>query len=144
MTYWHPDDYDDEGNLKAPWWFWLILLYLLKEWGVVAAGMMAHSVTISEWIVSGGWSMLCPGFLALLCGCLYPLRGRNQGIAKATFILLLSVVLLALVLNVVVGLSAWWDASPELTLQVSLGCFSFACLLMCTCSTRLYAVFLIK
>lgn len=144
MRYWHADDYDDEGNLKAPWWYWLVLLYQIKEWGVLTAGMMANSAAVSEWVMAAGWPTLCPGILALWCVCLYPLRGRGHRIARLAWGCLLTALLMSLTLNVVYSLQFWRHGEPQFLLQVSLGCVSVACLLSCLCSARLHAVFLGK
>ncbi|EQA8868582.1 DUF2919 family protein [Citrobacter braakii] len=142
MRYWLADDYDDEGNLKAPWWYWLVLLYQMKEWVILAAGMMANSVEVSNWIVTEGWPTLVPGFLALCCICLYPLRSHCCRIAKIAWCCLLIAGCVSLALNVVYGIQFWRDGVPQFLLQISLGCFSVTCLLSCLCSVRLHDVFL--
>ncbi|END4907016.1 DUF2919 family protein, partial [Salmonella enterica subsp. enterica serovar Newport] len=88
--HYHADDYDDAGNLKAPWWFWLILLYLLQGWWLIALGMAMQSYDIPDVLQSRGWLILFPGFCAFQALFIYPLRGRWYRVSAASRLILLA------------------------------------------------------
>ncbi|END4907009.1 DUF2919 family protein, partial [Salmonella enterica subsp. enterica serovar Newport] len=89
----HADDYDDAGNLRAPWWFWFILLYLLQEWWLLALGMAMQSYAITDVLQSRGWLILLPGLCAFQALFIYPLRGRLCRLSAASRLILLTGVL---------------------------------------------------
>ncbi|EBL0368739.1 DUF2919 domain-containing protein [Salmonella enterica] len=37
------EDYDDEGNLKAPVWLWAVVTWMLLPWWLTAAGIVSHN-----------------------------------------------------------------------------------------------------
>ncbi|EBW2650751.1 DUF2919 family protein [Salmonella enterica subsp. enterica serovar Newport] len=127
--HYHADDYDDAGNLKAPWWFWLILLYLLQGWWLIALGMAMQSYDIPDVLQSRGWLILFPGFCAFQALFIYPLRGRWYRVSAASRLILLAGVVLMTGHDVYHGIMAFREQEDVWTsFWLSLVCFDVVCL----------------
>lgn len=124
----HADDYDDAGNLRAPWWFWFILLYLLQEWWLLALGMAMQFYAITDVLQSRGWLMLLPGLCAFQALFIYPLRGRwFRGIVVSWFILLTGVLVMT-GHDVYQGIMDFRLQDERISFWLSLVCFDVVCL----------------
>ncbi|MFS6817605.1 DUF2919 family protein [Citrobacter meridianamericanus] len=135
------ENYDDEGNLKAPWWFWLVLLYLLQYWALTIVGMAMQSSEISNLVIGWGWGGFLPGVCALWVGVTYPLRGRWKGVCHSGYILLIVGSVIILGNDIVEGWFAYKNGDMRMWLWASRGCFSLACLLSVAGSRRLRCVY---
>ncbi|EDK5264437.1 hypothetical protein CI424_25235 [Salmonella enterica subsp. enterica serovar Enteritidis] len=124
----HADDYDDVGNLKAPWWFWFILLYLLQEWWVLALGMAMQSYAITDVLQSRGWLILLPGLCAFQALFIYPLRGRCPRGSAVSRLILLTGVLVMTGHDVYQGIMAFLLQDERISFWLSLVCFDTVCL----------------
>ncbi|WP_394853551.1 DUF2919 family protein [Citrobacter freundii] len=124
----HEDDYDDAGNLKAPWWFWLILLYLLQGWWLIALGLAMQSYAIADIMQSRGWIILLPGLCAFQVLVIYPLRGRFYRLSAASRLTLLAGVLLMTGHDVYQGTMAFRLQDDHISFWLSLVCFDVVCL----------------
>lgn len=83
------EDYDDEGNLKAPVWLWAVVAWMLLPWWLTAAGIVSHNTpaltealypTMTDTLIS----LLAAIPVVLLC-VVYPLRGRYPVAALMTY-----------------------------------------------------------
>ena len=124
----HADDYDDAGNLKAPWWFWFILLYLLQEWWLLALGMAMQSYAITDVLQSRGWLILLPGLCAFQALFIYPLRGRWPRGSAVSRLILLTGVLVMTGHDVYQGIMAFRLQDERISFWLSLVCFDAGCL----------------
>ncbi|EKO5069741.1 DUF2919 family protein [Salmonella enterica] len=124
----HADDYDDAGNLKVPWWFWFILLYLLQEWWLLALGMAMQSYVITDVLQSRGWLILLPGLSAFQALFIYPLRGRWHRGSTVSWLILLAGVLLMTGHDVYQGIMAFGLQDERISFWLSLTCFDVVCL----------------
>ncbi|EDK5264430.1 hypothetical protein CI424_25200 [Salmonella enterica subsp. enterica serovar Enteritidis] len=124
----HADDYDDAGNLKAPWWFWFILLYLLQEWWVIALGMAMQSYDILDVLQSRGWLILLPGLCAFQALFVYPLRGQWLRMSTVSWLILLAGVLLMVGYDMYQGIVAIRLQDEQISFWLSLMCFDVVCL----------------
>lgn len=140
-SHYHADCYDDDGNLKAPWWLWLVLLYLLQNWGVTVVGMSMQSSAISEMVIHWGWGGLLPGVCALWVGGTYPLRGRWVGVRRGGYVLLLLGTFIMMGNDGIKCWLAYKSGDMQVWLWASRGCFSLACLLSVVGSRRLRHVY---
>lgn len=126
--HYHADDYDDAGNLKAPWWFWFILLYLLQAWWLLALGMAMQSYAITDVLQSRGWLILLTGLCAFQTLFIYPLRGRWPRASTVSGRILLTGVLVMTGHDVFQGIMAFRLQDERIFFWLSLVCFDTGCL----------------
>ncbi|HEC8685140.1 TPA: DUF2919 family protein [Salmonella enterica subsp. enterica serovar Oranienburg] len=83
------EDYDDEGNLKAPVWLWAVVAWMLLPWWLTAAGIVSHNTpalaeTLYPTMTDTLISLVAANPAVLLC-VVYPLRGRYPVAALMTY-----------------------------------------------------------
>ncbi|ECJ2556702.1 DUF2919 domain-containing protein [Salmonella enterica subsp. salamae] len=82
------EDYDDEGNLKAPVWLWAGVAWMLLPWWLTAAGIVSHNTPpVAETLYPTMTVMvinLVAALPAVLLCAVYPLRGRYPRMALLT------------------------------------------------------------
>lgn len=83
------EDYDDEGNLKAPLWMWAGVVWLLLSWWLTVVGIVSHDTppvvevlypTVPDTVIS-----LVAALPAVLLCAVYPLRGRYPRVSLLTY-----------------------------------------------------------
>lgn len=143
---WRAEDYDDEGNLKAPFWMWVGVAWMLLPWWLMAAGIAANdTLRVAEILYPDmadmvtGLIVSLPGFL--LCA-VYPLRGRRPrwslGVYGAAFAgLALEIMRLGSVMLRLTDL----EMATRGDLLLSVMCVDFAVLLGMVMTPRLWTVF---
>ncbi|EIW8335913.1 DUF2919 family protein [Salmonella enterica] len=139
-----PDDFDDNGLLKAPVLFWVGLVMLARAWWL--AGLAIASEHGGYWFVrfypdvALQWLGLLTGLSALVMLFCYPVRSQFPGLVRVVFLLMLATALAAAVCDGLVlarQLLEEQDAGCWLLL-----CMDVACLSMLLPDRRLRAVFL--
>lgn len=140
-------DYDAQGNLTVPWWFWGVIGWLLMPWWLVGIGIAQNRpLEIADVIFPTEQATI----LGLVCGvpvwslCFaYVLRGRFPRIISVLYILTLVVTLCA------VGEQLWDVFEPyyhgmfgeDDSLRGCVVCFNLAALLLLLLSLRVWDVF---
>ncbi|CUR95071.1 hypothetical protein B1R47_25270 [Salmonella enterica subsp. enterica serovar Weltevreden] len=140
------DDYDEDGNLKAPMWFWVTLLWLLFPWWLTVIGMAQKSPLDITQILYPSLIDNVIGLLAsapaLLIFLTYPIRGRYPQWGRQSYFILLGLGSLELIYQ-----GGQLIASPiyanewSNSLILSILCFNLAALLSIALSTRLHHIF---
>ncbi|EBY2668967.1 DUF2919 domain-containing protein [Salmonella enterica subsp. enterica serovar Teko] len=112
-TAYQPDDFDDNGLLKAPVLFWIGLVLLARAWWFVM--LMNMTTSGDRWQLSSIWPDIrlqlvafgvgIPGMVMLF---VYPLRDRLPGFSRFTYVL----ILVALLVMVLVNLTGLMSAPP--------------------------------
>ncbi|HFZ7815579.1 TPA: DUF2919 family protein [Salmonella enterica subsp. enterica serovar Chester] len=140
------EDYDDEGNLKAPVWLWAGVAWLLLPWWLTAAGIVSHSTpamaeTLYPTMTVTVINLVAALPAALLCA-VYPLRGRYPRVALLTYgaVYLGQTVMLFSTGGVMLMQDGWSLADSE-DLLLSCLCVDFAVLLGLLLTPRLWTVF---
>ncbi|ENP9883693.1 DUF2919 family protein [Salmonella enterica] len=137
-----PDDFDDNGLLKAPVLFWGGLVMLARAWWL--AGLVIASDHGGYWLVqfypdvTQQWSGLLTGLPALAMLFCYPVRSQFPGLVRVVFLLMLATALAAAVCD---GLALARQAPEEQDAVWLLLCADVACLSMLLPDRRLRAVF---
>ncbi|EAU2710384.1 DUF2919 family protein [Salmonella enterica] len=137
-----PDDFDDNGLLKAPVFFWVGLVMLARTWWL--AGLAIVSEHGGYWFVQFypdvtlQWPGLLTGLPALVMLFCYPVRSQFPGLVRVVFLLMLATALTAVVCD---GLALARQAPEEQDVAGLLLCADVACLSMLLPDRRLRAVF---
>ncbi|ECA3795114.1 DUF2919 domain-containing protein [Salmonella enterica subsp. enterica] len=139
------EDYDDEGNLKAPLWMWAGVVWLLLPWWLTVVGIVSHDTpsvaealypTVPDMVIS----LVAALPVGLLCA-VYPLRGRYPRVSLLTY----GAVFAGLVVevlragSVMLRLTGRGDDDTELLLSCL--CVDFAALAGMLLTSRLWTVF---
>lgn len=87
--YYRADDYDNEGNLKAPPWMWVGVVWLLLPWWLTAAGIVSGSKLLIAEVLYPSTpdaviSLVAALPIVVLC-VVYPLRGRLPRVSLLTY-----------------------------------------------------------
>ncbi|EAY4774541.1 DUF2919 domain-containing protein [Salmonella enterica] len=140
----HPDDFDDNGLLKAPFLFWAGLVVLARAWwlAVLVAILAPAGNTEAGFLWPDIWfqlTALVTGVPVLVMLFIYPLRGRWPALSRTVYVLILAA-LLVMVLADLAGLMVVppgrWDAGWMFL------CLDIACVVMLWPDRRLRSVFI--
>ncbi|EAV3690114.1 DUF2919 family protein [Salmonella enterica] len=140
--YYRAEDYDDEGNLKAPVWMWRGMLWLLLPWWLMAVGMASgDTLLVADILYPTPADTVISLLLALpsvaLCA-VYPLRGRYPRLSLLTY----GTVFMGLTLEQVRAFSVLWrDSGAGSDAVVSVMLVDFAVLVAMLLTPRLWTVF---
>ncbi|EMJ2324010.1 DUF2919 family protein [Salmonella enterica] len=139
-----PDDFDDNGLLKAPVLFWVGLVVQARAWWL--AGLMAMMAPAGN--TGGGFLWpdfrfqlvsLATGVPGMVMLFIYPLRNRWPGLSRANYML----ILLALFVMALVDLTGLMVASRrEWDMGWFFLCLDTACVVMLYPDRWLWEVFL--
>ncbi|EDI1752638.1 hypothetical protein GD488_24455 [Salmonella enterica] len=139
------EDYDDEGNLKAPVWMWAGAVWLLLPWWLTAVGMMSGSTPLMAEVLYPTSpdvviSLVTALPVAALCA-VYPLRGRLPRVSLLTYGAVFAGQVMELLRtgSVLLRETGWGYDGTDLLLSCL--CVDFAVLLGMLLSSRLWAVF---
>lgn len=143
------DDYDEDGNLKAPFWFWVALLWLLCPWWLAAIGIaqkapLSITVLLYPTLIDNIISLV-GGVPVLLMCLIYPIRGKYPQWGQRCYLIL--IVLDGLVIMYLGAqwlLSATYSSKGDNDLLLGMLCFNLAALLSISFSLRLRRVFVVK
>ncbi|ECB7874659.1 DUF2919 domain-containing protein [Salmonella enterica] len=140
------EDYDEDGNLKAPIWFWGALLWLLFPWWLTVIGMAQKTPLDITQILYPSLIDNVIGLLAsapvLLMYLLYPIRGRYPRWGRRSYFILLVLGGLELIYQgAQLIISPIYANEDNNNLMISILCFNLAALLSIALSSRLYYVF---
>lgn len=132
--------YDSNGDLTAPRWFWLLMVWQLFPWWLTAGGVAAER-DLTDTLFPSQTLLI----LALLCGVpvflmlfIYPLRGQTTGLAQLAAVLLWSGVMAATLLAAFILLTG---PSAGEGLYGCVLCVHLACMVLLTFTPRLWMVF---
>ncbi|ELO0596430.1 DUF2919 family protein [Salmonella enterica] len=139
------EDYDDEGNLKAPLWMWAGVVWLLLPWWLTAVGIVSHDTptvaealypTMPDTVIS-----LLSALPAVLLCAVYPLRGQYLRVSLLTYGLVFAgqTVEVLRIGSVLLRLTGW--PSEDTDLLLSFMCVDFAVLTGMLLTPRLWTVF---
>lgn len=140
------DDYDEYGNLKAPIWFWVTLLWLMFPWWLTVIGMAQKAPLDVAQILYPSLIDNIIGLLVstpvLLMYLIYPVRGKYPLWGRRSYFILLALGGLELMYQGCQLLISLTCANEENNnLMISMLCFNLAALLSIALSTRLHHVF---
>ncbi|EDU7787259.1 TPA: DUF2919 family protein, partial [Salmonella enterica] len=139
------EDYDDEGNLKAPVWLWAGVAWMLLPWWLAAAGIVSHNTpamaetlypTLPDMLIS-----LLAALPAVLLCVVYPLRGRYPVAALMTYGTVYVGLVLELLRTGSVFLRMPWWISDSADLLLACLSVDFAVLVGLLLTPRLWTVF---
>ncbi|ECW0910505.1 TPA: hypothetical protein ACIUI9_004164 [Salmonella enterica subsp. enterica serovar 13,23:b:-] len=118
----YPDKYyDSQGDLGAPYWFWLLLLWQTRAWWEIALMMAGVSFGRSAGDGDLPWwgGELLAGVPAIAMVYCYTLRGR-QRVSRWSYLLLTAGAGVLLLMT----LWKWYISTPPVkSLWLSLSCF---------------------
>lgn len=143
------DDYDEDGNLKAPMWFWVTLLWLLLPWWVTVIGMaqkvpLAITQVLYPTLIDNVIGLLASAPAILIC-LIYPIRGKYPRWGYLSYFALLVLGGLEIIYQGYQPLmSSAYAIDGDSSLLLSVLCFNLAALLSVVFSSRLHCVFLCK
>ncbi|EAR5683961.1 DUF2919 family protein [Salmonella enterica] len=138
-----PENFDDDGLLKAPVLFWVGLVVLARAWWL--AGLMAMMAPAGNMQAGFLWPDIRLQLVALAAGIpgmamlfIYPLRGRSPRLSRVNYALILAAIVVMAVTDLA-GLMivppGRWDAGWFFL------CLDIACMVMLWPDRWLRAVF---
>ncbi|EAA9297905.1 DUF2919 family protein [Salmonella enterica subsp. enterica] len=140
-----PEDYDDEGNLKAPLWMWGGLAWFLLPWWLMVIGIVTGetpilSQTLYPTTVDAVVSLVLSLPIVMLCA-IYPLRGRYIRCSLMIWgsVYMAQAVELARTVSLMMRPGGWY--SDEMDLVMSCLCVDIAVLTGMLMTPRLWIVF---
>ncbi|EAU9637572.1 DUF2919 family protein [Salmonella enterica subsp. enterica serovar London] len=143
--YYRAEDYDHEGNLKAPWLMWAGVAWLLLPCWLTAVGVVSGSTPQMAEILyptlTGAVMSLVLSLPVLMLCAVYPLRGRYERFSRLTLgaVYLSQMVETARLASLLLSADGWH--TDEADLVMSCVCVYSAVLLWMVLTPRLWTVF---
>ncbi|EAT4156852.1 DUF2919 family protein [Salmonella enterica] len=139
------EDYDDEGNLKAPKMLWFVVVWLLLPWWLTAVGAVSGSTPMVAEVlypttIDAVVSLVLSLPVMLLCS-IYPLRGRYEKVSLLSLgaVYLSQIVEIARLMSVMLRTYTWYTGDVDLVISVL--CIYSAGMLWMIVTSRLLMVF---
>lgn len=143
--YYRAEDYDNEGNLKAPQWMWAGVAWLLLPWWLTVVGAVSGSTLLMAEVLypttpEAVISLVTRLPVIVLCA-VYPLRGQLPQVSLLTYgaVFVGQVAELLRIGSVLLRETGWGHDGTDLLLSCL--CVDFAVLLGMLLTPRLWTVF---
>ncbi|EFS2651474.1 DUF2919 domain-containing protein [Salmonella enterica] len=139
------EDYDNEGNLRAPKMLWFVVVWFLLPWWLTAVGAVSGSTPVVAEVLyptttDAVVSLVLSLPVMLLCS-IYPLRGRYEKVSLLSLgaVYLSQVVEIVRLMSVMLRTYTWYTGDIDLVISVL--CIYSAGMLWMIVTSRLLMVF---